>query len=167
MAEREIVLERQKTSFEGLFSPKEVITVIKNFADDKSMDWEEAKHSESVTADGRFIDIELDLPRKINDYAKKRLKLKIQMSKLKEKIVDIDGKKKKYFEGKFDITTGAYIETDYEKRWESKPSFYLIRVFFEKYIFSPQMNKYKSEIKEDYDLLKQRLKTYFNMMQIK
>ncbi len=167
MAEREIIFERQKLSFEGMFSPKEVTTIINGFANDKSMDWEEGKHSESITPDGKFIDIELKLPRKINDYAKKILQLKIQMSKLKEKIVEVNGKRKKYFEGKFDMTSAGYLETDYEKRWESKPSFYLLRVFFEKYVFNPQLNRYKSEVKQDYELLKERLRTYFNMSKIK
>ena len=163
MPEREIVVDKDKITYEGLFHAKEVVQLIKDFARDKGLEYGEPKHTESVLPEGRFIELEIKLDRNITDYAKKVYMLKIQMHNVTEKVVERAKKKQKVHHGKVLVTMDGILETDYEKRWEVKPVFYLVRVLFERYVYSPYMNQFREEIRKDLKHLKDNIGAYLNL----
>ena len=128
MAERRVIVEKDRISYEGLFSMKEVLSIINEWMSDKVYNPLDKKHNESVKADGRTVEIEMSPYKKVTDYAKNVVWIRLIGSELKDVVIDVDGKKKRLNQGKLQIVFDGYLETDYEKRWETKPVFYLLRM---------------------------------------
>ncbi|MDP3966515.1 MAG: hypothetical protein Q8Q04_03215 [archaeon] len=159
MGEKEKILEKS-FSYEGIFLVKEVLNVIKQFAKDKGYSFEEASHTESVKKSGRNINLKQNLKKKVSDYIKVKTTIELDFSELNDKLVE----NKKYQVGKVKFTFEGALETDYEKRWESKPSFWLLRYFLEKYVYDSHLVGVKSETSSDVDYLIKTIKAYLNML---
>ncbi|MBI2564532.1 hypothetical protein HYV79_00890 [Candidatus Woesearchaeota archaeon] len=162
MAEKES-LGKKEIQYDGIFSAKELIETIKDTASDKKFSVSEGEHIESVKKTGRYIQRTLTLGKTLSDYAKLKAIISLQFSELKDTIVQKAGKKKKYQTGKLYLTIEPLLVTDYEERWESKPVFFLLRMFFEKNIYSPQLKKFRAEGEELMELLYENLKAYLNL----
>lgn len=165
MAERRLIIDKERISYEGLFSVKEVLDTVNEWIFDKGYVPLEKKHTESVKESGKFVEIEMSPFKKVTDYAKNILVLRIVCSDLKEVTVDIEGKKKKLNQGKLQIVFDGYLETDYEGRWEHKPIFYVIRTIFEKYVYTPFLSSFEKNLRTDILLLKNNIKGYLNLFQ--
>lgn len=165
MAERRVVVEKDRISYEGLFSMKEILVIISEWMSDKGYNPLDKKHNESVKPEGRFVEIEMSPFKKVTDYAKNVVWIRLIGSELKDVVIDVDGKKKRLNQGKLQIVFDGYLETDYEKRWETKPIFYLLRMIFEKYVFTPFLSGFENNLKVDISVLKNNIKGYLNLFQ--
>ena len=65
--------------------------------------------------------------------------------------------------GKIQIVSDAYLETDYEHRWEGKPSFFFLRTIFDKYFFKPYTKGYQGNLLKDYNDLMGNIKSFLNL----
>ncbi len=159
MGEKEVFLEKS-FSYEGIFIVKELLEVIKQFTKDKGYSLEEASHNESVKKTGRNIYLKKFLKKKVSDYIKIKTMLELDFSELNDKLVE----NKKYQAGKVKFSFEGALETDYEKRWESKPAFWLLRYFFEKYVYDSHLSSVKNETSSDIEHLMKTIKAYLNML---
>ncbi len=166
MAERQIVVDGERLSHTGLFDVKGVIKIINDWSNDKKYFMVETHHTESVKDDGKYIDIRLEPFKKLTDYAKSVIKIRITVDKAKDKVVDIDKKKVKLYEGTVHFLFDGVLDTDYESRWEEKPIFYFLRTVFEKYVYAPFISKFEKTVKNDVDVLKTNLKSYLNLYKL-
>lgn len=166
--ERHFVVSRKTIKYEGVFSSPGVYQVIQDWASDKGYFPLEADHTESVKPEGKFIEFLLyPTLKKLSDYAKAVFRIHVQMSNVKDIVVERDGKKKRLQEGKVVVSMQGFLETDYEQRWETKPLLYVLRTLFEKYVYGPFISGYESTLREDYGVLESRLKAYFNLEKFK
>lgn len=163
MAEREVVIDKMRLSYEGLFKVSELYKLIDGWLREKGYDKRERIMVENVTKDGKFIEWEIEPWKKITDYACNVIKLRIIMTDIKEIEVEIDKAKVKMNQGKVDFVFDGYVETDYESRWDTKPLFYFLRTFFNKYIFKPYTEGYAINVIEDVNDLHSRIKSFLNL----
>jgi len=163
MVERQIIVDGARLTYSGIFNPKGVQKVIKDWIDDKGYFPLEISHTESVTDEGKFAEIKMEPFKKLTDYAKSTIRIRITIDKAKDVVIDKDGKKIKLYEGEIKFLFDGLLDTDYESRWEGKPIFYFIRTVFEKYIYAPFISKFAKQITNDLDVLKINLKSYLNL----
>lgn len=164
MVERYIVVDQRRIKYSGLFDAKGLFDVIKAWCSDKGYWSVEKSHSEALYKEGKFIEMVFDpIMKKFTDYAKGVIKVKIQMSKVKDVVVERDGRKVKLQEGDVSLILDGILETDYESRWEGKPFMYVLRTFFEKYVLSPFIGKYESTVGSDVDSLQTQIKAFLNL----
>lgn len=163
MAEREVVIDKMRLSYEGLFKVSELYKLIDGWLREKGYDKRERRMAESVTKDGKFIEWELEPWKKTTDYAKNVIKLRVILTDIKEVDIEIDKVKTKMNQGKADFIFDGYLETDYENRWESKPLFFFLRTVFNKYIFKPYTEGYQANIISDVNDLHSRIKGFLNL----
>jgi len=163
MPERTSIVTNEKVTYDGLFSLKDVYKLINDWTADKGYVPVETKASESVTKKGKHVELVLEPFKSLTDYAKSAVKIHISALDLTEVEVKKDNKKKKLNKGKLTVTFNAWLETDIEARWEAQPIFYFIRTVFEKYIYTPYLSGFTSEIKEDVNMLKDNLKAHLNL----
>jgi len=163
MAERLIVVDKEKLFYEGVFDAQETINTLKQWLSDKRYLPIEMKHAESTRPEGKYIDMEWAPFFKFSDYAKSVFKIHIQFNEVKDVVVESDRKKQKLQEGKVLIIFSGILETDYEHRWETKPVFYFLRVVFEKYLYTPFLSGYERRVKEELMSLKDTLKAFLNL----
>lgn len=165
MAERRLIVDKERISYDGLFSAKEFLDIVMTWLSDKGYFPIEKKHTESVKTDGKSVEIEMLPYKKVTDYAKNIIMIRILGSELKDVVVEIDGKKKKLNQGRLQVVLDGYLETDYEHRWETKPIFYFLRMVFEKYVYTPFLSGFEQNLRKDVNNLKSSLKGYLNLFQ--
>ena len=163
MAERDFVVDHLRLSYEGVFKVQDLYKMIDTWLREKGYDKREKKMAEKVAPDGKFIEWEMEPWKKITDYAKIVIKLRILMSDIKEVDIDIDNTKVRMNQGKADFVFDGFMETDYENRWESKPLFYFLRTLFDKFVFKPYTTGYYNNVLDDVNDLHSRIKAFLNL----
>ena len=163
MTERQIIVDGARLTYTGVFDPKGIQKVIKNWVNDKGYFMYEVSHTESVTDEGKFAEIKMEPFKKLTDYARSTIRVRITIEKAKDVVIEKDGKKIKLYEGTVKFLFDAFLDTDYESRWEGKPVFYFFRILFEKYVYAPFISKYAKQISGDLEILKTNLKSFLNL----
>ena len=166
MSEREVVIDKMRLTYEGLFDVVELYKLIDRFLKEKGYDKRERHNSERVTAEGKFIELELEPWKKITDYAMNVIKLRIVMNDVKDVIVKKDNVKVKLNKGKVKMVFDAYIETDYENRWEGKPLFFFMRTILDKFIFKPYTEGIRKNVMDDANHLYNKIKAFLNLYKV-
>jgi hypothetical protein len=163
MAERFIVVDKERLDYQGFFDAKDVLKVMDQWAKDKGYWLIEKRHGETTKPEGKYIDMEFEPFKKFTDYAKGVIKIRAQFNDVKDVVVDRDKRKLKLQDGKITIIIDGILETDYEGHWETKPVFYVLRTLFEKYVYTPFISGFERGVKEDVTALKNNLKAFLNL----
>ena len=100
MVERETVIDKLRLTYEGLFVATDLYQMIDNWFRQKAYDKRENKNIEKVTPDGKYIEIELEPWKKITDYARIVIKIRLIMNDVKEIEMEKDGLKVRMNQGK-------------------------------------------------------------------
>lgn len=163
MAERELIVDHIRLEYEGLFDARELLSMIDRYFRDKGYDKRELRNIEQVKPEGKYVEIEYLPWKKTTDYVKNEIWIRLIMSDLKEVEVEKDGVKVKLNQGKIQFVFDGYLTTDYENRWEAKPTFFLVRTLFDKYFLKTYIDKYKGVLVDDVQLLHSTIKSFLNL----
>ena len=163
MVERTVIVDKYRLNYEGLFNLFELYKLISYYFEEKGYDKLEKKNVESVTEEGKFIELFLMPYKKVTDYAKSVIHLRMVITNMKDVYVEKDGLKVKMNQGKIQFVIDAYTETDYEDRWEKKPGLFFIRTLFDKYFYKPFTTNVDAEVRLDFDTLVDQIKGFLNL----
>jgi len=163
MAERRIIVDNLMLQYEGLFELRELYMLIDKWLRQKAYDKFEKRNHEHVLKDGKYVEIELEPWRKLNDYAKITINVYIHVYNLKDVVVKKDNVDVKMNQGKIKIRFIGYLVTDYESLWEGKPLFYLLRAIIDKWVYRVSSDKYEAGVAEDVKHLHQNIKAFLNL----
>lgn len=163
MAERELIVDHIRLTYEGLFDAKELFAIIDKYFREKGYDKRELRNIEQVKPEGKYVEIEILPWKKTTDYVRNEIWMRMVMSEVKEVEVEKDGVKVKLNQGKIQVVIDGYYTTDYENRWEQKPTFFLVRTLFDKYFLKSYTDKYKGVLVEDTHLLHSTIKAFLNL----
>lgn len=166
MGEIRSVPGKESIKYDGLFSLKDLYKLLNQIIDDRGYIPVEASVEESVEKTGKSIEADLEPFKKLTDYAKSVIKIKIRVSDCKEVEVTRDKKKQKLNKGKILIEFDPYLETDYEHRWETTPYLYVLRTLFEKYVYTPFLSNFSQQIIDDTDFIKSQVKSFLNLYRL-
>lgn len=163
MAEKKIVVDTLRLSYQGLFNLNELYLIIDKWLREKGYDKFERKNFEHVYPDGKQIEVEIEPWKKFTDYAKCSIKLNMLFTGVKDVVVKKDGMKVRMNQGKCLITFMGYLETDYEHQWEQKAFLFFLRSLFDMFIYKINTDKFEAFITEDTNHLYQTIKSYLNI----
>lgn len=163
MAERETVVDRLRLTYEGLFDVNELYKFIDTYFREKGYDKKEIKNIEKVSDEGKYIELLLEPWKKITDYARNVIRVRIVMSDIKDVEVEKDKTKVKLNQGKVQVVIDAYMDTDYEERWENKPTFFFIRTLFDRFFYRQYTLGYQANVLNDVNQLHSNLKAFLNL----
>ncbi|MBI4450408.1 hypothetical protein HY642_00400 [Candidatus Woesearchaeota archaeon] len=167
MAEKEVVVGGEKLAYEGIFSMRELLKHVEEWIKEHGYDRREGRHSETVKPEGKFVELVLEPSKTLSDYAKKILRINIQLHNVKDVDVERGAKKERLNEGKVLITLDGYLETDYEGRWQGKPIFTVLSALYDKYFYRPLVGGYESQIKADAAHFRNEIKAFLNLQRYK
>jgi hypothetical protein len=162
-AQRTYLVDKHRMNYEGIFVIQDLYKLIDEYYEEKGYDKREVKNIESVSEDGKFIEIVVEPWKKLTDYAKSVIKVRMVMTGIKEVEVEKDGLKVRVNQGKIQFVFDAYLETDYENRWESKPMFFLIKTLYDKYFYKTYSAKLQGEVTTSMKDLMTRIKSFLNL----
>lgn len=163
MSEKKLVIDQLKLNYQGLFEVNELFKAVDAWFYEKGYDKYEKKNEEQVLPTGREIVLELRPWKKITDYAKNEIRVRMFMHNIKEVEIEKDGTKVKLNQGEIQIIFDGYMETDYENKWENKPLFFFIRTLFDKYIYRGYTSKFEGNLVDDVHDLHTRIKAFLNI----
>jgi hypothetical protein len=163
MSEREVLVDKMRLTYEGIFSILEVYKIMDEWFEEKGYDKREVKNIESIFPEGKYVEIVVEPWKKLTDYAKSVLKVRMIFSDIKEVEVEKDGVKVRLNQGKAHFVFDAYLETDYEHKWEAKPTFFFIRTIFDKYFYKSYTSQMKGEVMDSINDLHARIKSFLNL----
>jgi hypothetical protein len=163
MSEKRLIIDQLRLNYSGIFNLNELYKMIDGWLYEKGYDKYEKKNEEQVLETGRKIEIELRPWKKTTDYAKNEIRLRIFVDNMVDIEVERDGSKMKMHKGDIQMIFDAFLETDYEHRWENKPMYYFFRTLVDKYIFKIYTGKFIGNLTADTKDLHQRIKAYLNL----
>jgi hypothetical protein len=167
MVEQYIVVDRKTINYEGLLDVQEFYRALEEWLKQQAYDKKEKITSESITKDGRHIELELEPWHGFTDYARSMMDIRLVFDGVKDVDVVIDGVKQRMQKGRVLVMIDAFLETDYEGRWEEKPAMLVIRSIFDKFFLRSETNKHKQFIAEDVNRLGIFITTFLNMYRYK
>lgn len=163
MVERLVLVNHQKMNYEGIFSLQEIYSVIDKLIKNNSYTKREITNTEVVKKDGRFITIIIEPWRRLSDYAKSVITIKMVFENIKDVEIKKEGIQTKVNQGEATIIFNACLETDFEHRWENTPGFFFVRVLFDKYIFKPFTTDYQSMVMKDFKMFANEIRATLNL----
>ena len=84
MAERTLIVDHLKLSYEGLFNAAELYNLIASWFYEKGWDWYEKVNQEQVTPAGRQILLVLEPWKSSSDFNKLKMAIRVIMSDVKD-----------------------------------------------------------------------------------
>ena len=163
MAERTLVVDHLKFSYEGLFNAGELYAIINSFFFEKNYDWHEKLNQEMITSTGKQVYIILDPWKNISDYYMLSTNIKITMTDLKDVEVEHEGQTLKLNQGLLKITYDGYVVSDRKGRWSKKPIYWFLSIIMEKYFYRNHLEKFETWMKSDIEDLMYKIKAYLNV----
>ena len=163
MAERTLVVDHLKFSYEGLFNAGELYAIMNSFFFEKNYDWHEKLNQEMITPSGKQVYIILDPWKNISDYFKLSTNIKIIMTDLKDVEVEHEGQTLKLNQGLLKITYDGYVVSDRKGRWSKKPIYWFLSIIMEKYFYRNHLEKFETWMKSDIEDLMYKKKAYLNV----
>ncbi len=162
MTERHLVIDRLKLSYEGLFNADELYSVIANFFYEKGYDWFEKLNESVITPSGKQIRLVFEPWKNITDYYKLIIRIRVNISDLKELGVEHEGKTLRVNQGAIKVIIDGYVLSDRKGKWNKMPVYWFLSQIMEKYFFREHYQKSEDWVKADIESLHQQIKTYLN-----
>lgn len=163
MAERRVIVDGLKLNYKGMFHLEELYKLIDHWQREKAYTKHEINVNEQVFKDGRYVEAEMEPYKKISDYAKYVLNIKIIVKDMKDITTEIDGKRTTLNEGNVEVKLTGFLELDYEGRWERRPLFYFIRSIFDQFVYKVNTERFEAGIMEEVNLLYSLVKGFLNL----
>ncbi|MBD3354921.1 hypothetical protein GF361_02970 [Candidatus Woesearchaeota archaeon] len=163
MSEKKIVVNQLKLTYEGIFDLNGLYRAIDAWFYEKGYDKYEKKNYEQVLSTGKDIEIELLPWKKTTDYFKNILRVRMKFTNVKDIEIEKKGVKLNLHQGRIMMIFDAYLESDYENKWDAKPMFFFLRTIFDKYIFRSYFKKFERWCINDLYDLHGRIQKFLNM----
>ncbi len=163
MTEIKYLVDGKEVQYEGLFDMTGLFKTIDEFFRERGYDRLETRNYEEVYETGRQITIELMPYKKPNDYLKMQIRIYAFFKNLKERVVEVDGVKRKLMHGRAELWFDANLMTDFEQRWENRVLLYFMRTITDKFIKRSQTHLAEElTIRDCWDCV-DLVKSYLNM----
>ncbi len=163
MTERRLIVDHEKLNYEGLFSATELYQLIDNFFREKGFDKREVKNEEHIRPEGKYVLLELMPWKKITDYINHIIRVEMKMFNVTDVEVEKDGHTIHLNKGKILIIFDAFLETDYENRFEQKPLLFFLRTVFDKFVYRQYTEEATGQLKSTALELKDIIKGFLNL----
>ena len=163
MAERKLIIDRLKFSYEGLFNVAELYALISSWFYEKGWDWHERVNEELVTSEGKQIRLVLEPWKSVSDFYKLEMHIMVHFINVKDVEIEQDGQVLNLSQGLVRILFDAYVISDRNGQWSEKPVYWLLTVLSQKYFFRSHFEKMEIWLKSDVDDLYQKIKNYLNV----
>src|SRR3989338_11379589 len=164
MSERDVIAKGLKLKQKSIFDMDELYKLMFKWFSTHNYDFQEKEYIEKVQGDGsKSLEIGWMSYRKISDYIKFRIDIKFLILGLTTVEIEVDRMKRKTNSGDIEMRFDAYIETDYEGKWESQPITKFFREFYNKYIIKGRMEGYEVQLHEELYELMGEIKAFLNL----
>ncbi len=152
-----------KAKFDGLFVFKDVYNFVYSLLRDSKYDVSEPAYSEKTTPEGKEIQIRWEARRKISDYFRFTLVVDWLVLGLTAVEAEKAGARVKMNKGSVEVKITAFIDKDYEERWETNAIAKFFRGIYDRYVVRSRIERYEEKMAVEVDELIAQLKSFLAM----
>ncbi len=156
MVHTDKVVRELEFVYEGVFDFKELLSIIKEFVKRYKYDLNEKGYETKGKGEVKTTKLRWEFERKLDDYNKAVVKLKIELADYKEGHVE----SVKVVDGKLKIEFNADIIRDYNENWKVAPAKKFFRALFDKYVMEIKQKKVDDSVIDLVDSLRSEIKRY-------
>src|SRR3989339_194366 len=137
MSEIKIIVDHLRMDFKGMFNANDLFRAIDSWLFEKGFEKRTNKNFEYDTASGKFMEWESYPWKKVTDYYRQMMKIRILIYDMVKKDVVHEGKKERLDHGRVIIYLDGYLELDYEHRWDGNAFLQAVPTPVDKWLYLP------------------------------
>ena len=163
MGHLKIIVDHEKLEYSGPLDVKDLLNNIENFIWGMGYDKKQEKDTEISTQNGKHIEWQYAPWKKITDYIRYIVKVRVIGYDIVKTDVAHEGKKKKIDTGRIVIVIDGFMEYDYDNYWDDHPVLHFIRTIYDYFIFKAYTENFEQRLVHDVNSLHDHLEKFFNM----
>jgi len=163
MSEKDKITE-SKVKHTGLFDFREIYSFIYTLLTDMEYSVEEKGYTEKTKGDQKELEVNWLAKRKISDYFRFQIKIDIKTYRMTNADAVKDGVKVSMNKGDFEVKFAAFLERDYENRWENTSFIKFLRGLYERYVIKSTIEGYHAQLENEFNDLANQTKAFLDMM---
>ncbi len=140
---------RGKIKQKGIFNFKDFYQFLYSYLMDENYDVFETKYTEKIEGDIKNVEIKWTATREISDYFKNEITLHWIILGMKKVKVKKEGKEITMDSGTPEIKFEAYLQKDWENRWENNAFWKFLRGLYDRYIIKTRISDYEIKLFEE------------------
>ena len=163
MSHLKIVVDHEKIDYSGPHNTGDLLRMIENFLFERGFDKKQDKDFEQNTPNGKFIEWQISPWKKISDYGRYIVKVRILGYDILKTDALNNGKKTKVDSGRLIIVIDGFMDYDYDHRWENKPILYFFRTIYDYFVFKAYTERFEHMLVHDINHLVDHIEKFFNL----
>ena len=163
MGHTKIVVDHARIDYKGPVQLNNFFRLIENHLWERGYDKRQDKDFEMNTSNGKYIEWQYTPYRKITDYVRYFIKVRVIGHDFVKTDVTVEKKKTKVDSRRLVISIDAFIEYVYDNYWDSRPFLLFWRVIYDYFVFKSYTEKFESTLKHDAHILIESVEKFLNM----
>lgn len=162
MSQKDIIASGIKVKQRSVFDLSELYTLLYKWFELYGYDFQEQEYREIDKGGKKNLEIRWYAEKKIDDYMKYVVKVSFMVLGLEGVEVEDDGTKRKSNKGEVEFRFDAYLEKDYEDRWQGGVIKFL-REVYDKFIIKGRIEGLEGELNGELYKIIDEIKAFLNM----
>ena len=163
MSHLTIVVDHEKIEYSGPFNATDLLRMIENFLFERGFDKKQEKDFEQNTSNGKFIEWQIAPWKKITDYVRYIVKVRVLGYDIIKSDAMNNGKKTKIDNGRVIIIIDGFMEQDYDSKWDELPILMFIRVIYDYFIHKAYTERFEQRLVHDVNHLYDNIEKFLNL----
>ena len=163
MSDVKIVVDHLKLDYKGPFEFNALCRLINAFTKERGFDSRYDKDFEINTKTGKHIEWQISPWKKITDYIRYMVKVRILIDDMVKVEVIKDKKKVKVDNGRLIMFIDGFIEFDYFHKWDQHPFFMFLRSLYDRFIYKAYTERFEQRLVYDIHHLHDRTEKFLNV----
>ena len=163
MGHTKLVVDHLRIDYKGPVNLNNFFRLIENHLWERGYDKRQDKDFEINTPSGKYIEWQYSPWKKITDYVRYFVKVRIIGYDFVKAEVIVDNKKTKVDTGRLVMAFDAFIEYDYDSYWDSRPFLHFLRVVYDYFVFKAYTERFENMLANDSNNLYSMIEDFFNM----
>ncbi len=163
MSHLKIVVDHEKIDYSGPHNTSDLFRMIEQFLFERGFDKKQDKDFEQNTEHGKCIEWQISPWKKITDYVRYIIKIRVLGYDLVKSDAVISDKKTKVDSGRLIIVIDGFVEYDYDSKWDGKPFLSFLRTVYDYFIFKAYTERFEHRLVHDVNHLYHQIEKFFNL----
>lgn len=163
MGHLKIVVDHKKIEYSGPFDLSDLFRLIENFLWERGFDKRQDKDFEQNTPSGKFVEWVYSPWKKITDYIRYIVKVRVLGFDIVKVDVKNSGKKGKVDNGRVVIFIDAFMEYDYDNYWDDRPFLFFWRTVYDYFVHKVYSENFEQRLVHDANHLYDAIEKFFNI----
>ena len=163
MGHLKIIVDHEKIDYSGPLDIGNLLRMIENFLWERGFDKKQDKDFEHSTPTGKFIEWQIMPWKKISDYTRYHIKVRVLGYDMVKADAVNNGKKTKVDKGRIIIVIDGFVENDYDHRWDEKPILQFVRTVYDYFIHKAYTERFEHMLVHDVNHLVDHIEKFLNL----